>query len=136
MLNEACGMDVQLSGRVLVSMWKALGGLPTLPKQSKTTATLVLWLITKRCLVRLLFLIFTGNPTIGILKYKEKYYTFNTRDAAYSFAENPEHYINLIKEKAKKNAELIQLLELHQQFETLIPYSQVNVGNTCSYLGL
>lgn len=84
----------------------------------------------------MLFLIFTGNPTIGILKYKEKYYTFNTRDAAYSFAENPEHYINLIKEKAKKNAELIQLLELHQQFETLIPYSQVNVGDTCSYLGL
>ncbi|KAK7810958.1 hypothetical protein U0070_024295 [Myodes glareolus] len=81
-------------------------------------------------------LLLPGNPTIGILKYKEKYYTFNTRDAAYSFAENPEHYINLIKEKAKKNAELIQLLELHQQFETLIPYSQVNVGDTCSYLGL
>nr|XP_048276520.1 cilia- and flagella-associated protein 206 [Myodes glareolus]XP_048276521.1 cilia- and flagella-associated protein 206 [Myodes glareolus]XP_048276522.1 cilia- and flagella-associated protein 206 [Myodes glareolus] len=70
-------------------------------------------------------LLLPGNPTIGILKYKEKYYTFNTRDAAYSFAENPEHYINLIKEKAKKNAELIQLLELHQQFETLIPYSQM-----------
>jgi hypothetical protein len=60
------------------------------------------------------------------LKYKDNYYTFNTRDAAYSFAENPEHYINLIKEKAKKNAELIQLLELHQQFETLVPYSQVS----------
>ncbi|XP_041523729.1 cilia- and flagella-associated protein 206 isoform X2 [Microtus oregoni] len=70
-------------------------------------------------------LLLPGNPTIGILKYKEKYYTFNTRDAAHSFAENPEHYINLIKEKAKKNAELIQLLELHQQFETLIPYSQM-----------
>ncbi|XP_041523279.1 cilia- and flagella-associated protein 206-like [Microtus oregoni] len=70
-------------------------------------------------------LLLPGNPTIGILKYKEKYYTFNTRDAAHSFAENPEHYINLIKEKAKKNAELIQLLELHQQFETLIPYSQL-----------
>eukprot|EP00073_Rattus_norvegicus_P046875 XP_017449023.1 PREDICTED: UPF0704 protein C6orf165 homolog isoform X4 [Rattus norvegicus] len=70
-------------------------------------------------------LLLPGNPTIGILKYKEKYYTFNSRDAAYSFAENPDHYINLIKEKAKKNAELIQLLELHQQFETLIPYSQV-----------
>ncbi|KAM6186570.1 cilia- and flagella-associated protein 206 [Rhynchocyon petersi] len=70
-------------------------------------------------------LLLPGNPSIGILKYKEKYYTFNTRDAAYLFAENPEKYIDLIKEKAKKNAELIQLLELHQQFETLIPYSQV-----------
>ncbi|XP_073934549.1 cilia- and flagella-associated protein 206 isoform X4 [Castor canadensis] len=72
-------------------------------------------------------LLLPGNPTIGILKYKDNYYTFNTRDAAYSFAENPEHYINLIKEKAKKNAELIQLLELHQQFETLVPYSQANL---------
>ncbi|XP_020945434.1 cilia- and flagella-associated protein 206 isoform X2 [Sus scrofa] len=70
-------------------------------------------------------LLLPGNPAIGILKYKEKYYTFNTRDAAYSFAENPENYIDSITEKAKKNAELIQLLELHQQFETLIPYSQM-----------
>ncbi|XP_045354936.1 cilia- and flagella-associated protein 206 isoform X4 [Leopardus geoffroyi] len=70
-------------------------------------------------------LLLPGNPAIGILKYKEKYYTFNTRDAAYLFAESPENYIDLIKEKAKKNAELIQLLELHQQFETLIPYSQM-----------
>ncbi|XP_053447796.1 cilia- and flagella-associated protein 206 isoform X4 [Nycticebus coucang] len=72
-------------------------------------------------------LLLPGNPAIGILKYKEKYYTFNTRDAAYSFAENPENYIDLVREKAKKNAELIQLLELHQQFETLIPYSQANL---------
>ncbi|XP_023390596.1 cilia- and flagella-associated protein 206 isoform X4 [Pteropus vampyrus] len=70
-------------------------------------------------------LLLPGNPAIGILKHKEKYYTFNNRDAAYSFAENPENYIDIIKEKAKKNAELIQLLELHQQFETLIPYSQM-----------
>ncbi|XP_029079153.1 cilia- and flagella-associated protein 206 isoform X4 [Monodon monoceros] len=72
-------------------------------------------------------LLLPGNPAIGILKHKEKYYTFNTRDAAYSFAENPENYIDKIREKAKKNAELIQLLELHQQFETLIPNSQANL---------
>ncbi|XP_005684758.1 PREDICTED: UPF0704 protein C6orf165 homolog isoform X2 [Capra hircus] len=70
-------------------------------------------------------LLLPGNPSIGILKYKDKYYTFNTRDAAYSFAENPENYIDIIREKAKKNAELIQLLELHQQFETFIQYSQM-----------
>ncbi|XP_072822461.1 cilia- and flagella-associated protein 206-like [Vicugna pacos] len=74
-------------------------------------------------------LLLPGNPAIGILKYKEKYYTFNTRDAAYSFAENPENYIDIIREKAKKNAELIQLLELHQQFETLIPCSQMKDVN-------
>lgn len=70
-------------------------------------------------------LLLPGNQAIGILKYKEKYYTFNTRDAAYAFAENPDKYINLITEKAKKHAELIQLLELHQQFETLIPCSEL-----------
>uniref|UniRef100_A0A673THY1 Cilia- and flagella-associated protein 206 n=1 Tax=Suricata suricatta TaxID=37032 RepID=A0A673THY1_SURSU len=72
-------------------------------------------------------LLLPGNAAIGILKYKEKYYTFNTRHAAYLFAESPEKYIDLIKEQAQKNAELIQLLELHQQFETLIPYSQANL---------
>ncbi|XP_039709012.1 cilia- and flagella-associated protein 206 isoform X3 [Pteropus medius] len=78
-------------------------------------------------------LLLPGNPAIGILKHKEKYYTFNNRDAAYSFAENPENYIDIIKEKAKKNAELIQLLELHQQFETLIPYSQANLHHKVTH---
>ncbi|XP_015983704.1 cilia- and flagella-associated protein 206 isoform X2 [Rousettus aegyptiacus] len=78
-------------------------------------------------------LLLPGNPAIGILKHKEKYYTFNNRDAAYSFAENPENYIDIIKEKAKKNAELIQLLELHQQFETLIPYSQANLRHKVTH---
>ena len=36
------------------------------------------------------------------------------------------NYIDIIREKAKRNAELIQLLELHQQFESLIQYSQVS----------
>ena len=35
-------------------------------------------------------------------------------------------YHTVIREKAKRNAELIQLLELHQQFESLIQYSQVS----------
>ncbi|XP_055981137.1 cilia- and flagella-associated protein 206 [Sorex fumeus] len=72
-------------------------------------------------------LLLPGNPAIGILKYKDMYYTFNTKEAAYLFSDNPEIYIDAIKEKAKKNAELIQLLELHQQFETLIPYSQMKI---------
>ncbi|XP_074166435.1 cilia- and flagella-associated protein 206 isoform X2 [Sminthopsis crassicaudata] len=68
-----------------------------------------------------------GNPTIGILKHKDRYYTFNSKEAAYAFADNPNKYIEMIGEKAKKSAELIQLLELHQQFETVIPYSQVKM---------
>ncbi|XP_004580460.2 cilia- and flagella-associated protein 206 isoform X1 [Ochotona princeps] len=74
-------------------------------------------------------LLLPGNPSIGILKYKEKYYTFSCRNAAYSFAENPETYIDIVKEKAQKNAELIQLLQLHRHFDTLIPYSQMRDVN-------
>ncbi|XP_007484364.2 cilia- and flagella-associated protein 206 [Monodelphis domestica] len=72
-------------------------------------------------------LLVPGNPAIGILKYKDRYYTFNSKEAAYTFAENPNKYIELIGEKAKKCAELIQLLELHQQFETMLPYPQVKI---------
>lgn len=34
-------------------------------------------------------------------------------------------YIRLVAEGAKKSPELIQLLELHTQFATITPYSQV-----------
>uniref|UniRef100_A0A8D0DW11 Cilia- and flagella-associated protein 206 n=1 Tax=Salvator merianae TaxID=96440 RepID=A0A8D0DW11_SALMN len=70
-------------------------------------------------------LLLPGNPSIGILKYREKYYAFSSKEAAYTFAENPEKYIKMITEKAKESAELIQLLQLHQQFESLAPYSQI-----------
>ncbi|XP_038617268.1 cilia- and flagella-associated protein 206 isoform X3 [Tachyglossus aculeatus] len=70
-------------------------------------------------------LLLPGNPAIGILKYKEKYYTFSSKKSASAFAQNPDQFIELIGERAKECAELIQLLELHQQFESLIPYSKV-----------
>ncbi|NWS04939.1 CF206 protein, partial [Motacilla alba] len=65
-----------------------------------------------------------GNPAIGILKHKEKYYVFSSKEAAYIFAEDPDKFIQLNIEKAKKYAELIQLLELHHQFEYLVPHAQ------------
>ncbi|NWT64497.1 CF206 protein, partial [Prunella himalayana] len=65
-----------------------------------------------------------GNPAIGILKHKEKYYVFSSKEAAYIFAQNPDKFIQLNVEKAKKYAELIQLLELHHQFEYLLPLAQ------------
>ncbi|XP_063773005.1 cilia- and flagella-associated protein 206 [Pseudophryne corroboree] len=66
----------------------------------------------------------TGNPSIGILKHRERYYVFSSKDDAYMFAQDPDHYINLIGEKAKQCAEMIQLLELYQQFASITPYSQ------------
>lgn len=75
------------------------------------------------------FLSFLGNPAIGILKHKEKYYVFSSKEAAYIFAEDPDKFIQLNIEKAKKYAELIQLLELHHQFEYLVPHAQVHTGH-------
>ncbi|NXU61741.1 CF206 protein, partial [Horornis vulcanius] len=65
-----------------------------------------------------------GNPAIGILKHKEKYYVFSSKEAAYIFAQDPAKFIQLNVEIAKKYAELIQLLELHHQFEYLVPHAQ------------
>ncbi|CAH2249410.1 cilia- and flagella-associated 206 isoform X2 [Pelobates cultripes] len=69
-------------------------------------------------------LLLPGNPDIGALKHRERYYIFSSKEAAYTFAQDPDHYIHLIGEKAKQCAELIQLLELHQQFASIAPYSQ------------
>ncbi|NWY01129.1 CF206 protein, partial [Nothoprocta ornata] len=65
--------------------------------------------------------ILPGNPAIGILKHRDRYYAFSSKEAAYAFAQNPDKSIELNTEKAKEHAELIQLLEIHHQFEYLAP---------------
>ncbi|NXT67503.1 CF206 protein, partial [Chaetops frenatus] len=69
-----------------------------------------------------------GNPAIGILKHKAKYYVFSSKEAAYIFARDPDTFIQLNIEKAKEYAELIQLLELRHQFEYLVPHAQARSG--------
>ncbi|XP_064411448.1 cilia- and flagella-associated protein 206 isoform X2 [Latimeria chalumnae] len=69
-----------------------------------------------------------GNPAIGILKYKENYYSFSSKEAAYAFANNPDKYITMTMEKAMQHAELIQLLELYQFFTSVTPHSEVRIG--------
>lgn len=73
-------------------------------------------------------LLLPGDPDVGILKHNEKYYVFSSKESASEFAKNPDKYISLIGEKAKQSAELIQLLELHQQFASITPYSQTKAG--------
>ncbi|NXH47394.1 CF206 protein, partial [Dicaeum eximium] len=73
-----------------------------------------------------------GNPAIGILKHKDKYYVFSSKEAAYTFAQDPDKFIQLNIEKAKKYAELIQLLELHHQFEYLVPHAQARRASKSS----
>jgi len=68
-------------------------------------------------------LLLPGNPDLGILQYKEKFYIFSSLMAAHTFAAEPAKYIDEVAEAAKKSPELIQLLELHQQFSSLSAYS-------------
>ncbi|XP_057268430.1 cilia- and flagella-associated protein 206 isoform X1 [Pezoporus wallicus] len=72
-----------------------------------------------------------GNPAVGILKHKEKCYVFTSKEAAYIFAQDPDKFIQLNVEKAKEYAELIHLLELHHQFEYLVPYAQARTPDKC-----
>ncbi|XP_068199095.1 cilia- and flagella-associated protein 206 isoform X2 [Antennarius striatus] len=60
-------------------------------------------------------LLLPGNPHIGVLKHKDKFYVFSSKDAAVKFAESPDDFIAEVEEKAKLSPELIQLLNLHQQ---------------------
>ncbi|NXX93073.1 CF206 protein, partial [Centropus bengalensis] len=60
-----------------------------------------------------------GNPAIGILKHKERYYAFSSKEAACLFAQDPDKFIELNIEKAKEHVELIQLLKLQHQFVRL-----------------
>ena len=69
-------------------------------------------------------LLLPSNPEIGVLRYKDHYYAFSSKEAATELAQNPEGFIRLVAEGAKKSPELIQLLELHTQFASITPYSQ------------
>ncbi|CAD5116297.1 DgyrCDS5203 [Dimorphilus gyrociliatus] len=65
-----------------------------------------------------------GIPEMGLLKYKDRYYCFCSHKNAAKFAENPEQYILECAQAAKRSPELIQLLELHNQFAAIAPYAQ------------
>lgn len=62
---------------------------------------------------------------MGVLKYKEKYYAFSSRSAAYEFVSKADEFISAAVETAKRQPELIQLLQLHQEFASVTPYSEV-----------
>lgn len=75
-------------------------------------------------LVRFDRLMLPANPEIGVLRYKEHYYAFSSKNAAEEFSQNPAEFVRLVAEAAKKSPELIQLLELHTQFASITPYTQ------------
>ncbi|KAL0967306.1 hypothetical protein UPYG_G00250550 [Umbra pygmaea] len=73
-------------------------------------------------------LLLQGNPSIGVLKHREKFYVFSSKEAAVVFGSKPDEYIANVAEVAKHSPELIQLLELHQQFACVTPYSEMQTG--------
>ncbi|XP_057209580.1 cilia- and flagella-associated protein 206 isoform X1 [Triplophysa rosa] len=73
-------------------------------------------------------LIVPGNPHVGVLKHREKFYAFSSRSAACEFASRADEYITAVAEMAKTSAELIQLLHLHQEFACVTPYAEMQSG--------
>ncbi|TRY84443.1 hypothetical protein DNTS_035810 [Danionella cerebrum] len=69
-------------------------------------------------------LVLPGDPNIGVLKHREKFYCFSSRSAAYAFASRADECLSEVLEKAKRTPELIQLLQLHREFNTHAPYSE------------
>ncbi|XP_018599039.1 cilia- and flagella-associated protein 206 [Scleropages formosus] len=65
-----------------------------------------------------------GNPSIGILKHRNKFYIFSSKEAACDFAANPDENIEQLAEIVRRSPELIQLLDLHHQFVCITPYSE------------
>ncbi|PAA67666.1 hypothetical protein BOX15_Mlig012917g1, partial [Macrostomum lignano] len=69
-------------------------------------------------------LLIPGNPSVGILHYRNNYFIFSSRKAAYEFANQPDEFITSVANTARRSPELIQILELHSQFAALTPHSQ------------
>ncbi|MFT7802891.1 putative UPF0704 protein [Arapaima gigas] len=68
-----------------------------------------------------------GNPNIGVLKHRNKFYVFSSKEAACDFASCPDENIEQVAEIVRQSPELIQLLELHHQFGGFTPFSEVSM---------
>ncbi|XP_054900482.1 cilia- and flagella-associated protein 206 isoform X2 [Poeciliopsis prolifica] len=76
-------------------------------------------------------LLLPGNPSIGVLEHKERFYAFSSREAALAFASSPDNFVAQVAEKSKFFPELFQLLKLHQQLpSTRSSYSEREAGQS------
>ncbi|XP_047244887.1 cilia- and flagella-associated protein 206 isoform X2 [Girardinichthys multiradiatus] len=73
-------------------------------------------------------LLLPGNPFIGVLKHKERFYAFSSKEAALTFASCPDDFVTEVAEKSKCFPELFQLLKLHQQLSCEHPSSETEPG--------
>jgi len=68
------------------------------------------------------FLLLPSNTNIGVLQYNNNFYVFSSARAAHDFVANIQANLARIINVAKRNPELIQLLEMHNQFRTISQY--------------
>lgn len=91
-------------------------------KFRRVTKISVIWTV-----IFYFILFFAGNPHIGLLKHKEKLYTFSSREAALTFASCPDKFISEVLERAKLSPELLQLLRLQQHVSGVSAGSEVTL---------
>ena len=60
-----------------------------------------------------------GTSSIGILCYDEEFYVFSSSQAATEFANNIDEMIGMISDRARVSTELINLVQLQRQFQSL-----------------
>lgn len=54
-----------------------------------------------------------GNPNIGIVLHKNRYYTFTTTEALKAWCTSPDGYILQALQLARKKVELVSFLQLY-----------------------
>lgn len=56
-----------------------------------------------------------GNKEVGYVKFRDKYYSFSSKEAASEFLKNPQKYLDGVIDTARQNPELIYLLQLEDK---------------------
>lgn len=56
-----------------------------------------------------------GNPNIGVVLYKDRYYAFSTPDAIKAWCTSPDGFIMQALQLARKKVELIYFLQLYDE---------------------
>ncbi|XP_057340180.1 cilia- and flagella-associated protein 206-like [Microplitis mediator] len=75
-----------------------------------------------------------GNPNIGIVKWRARYFAFSSDYAASQFGKDPNRYMYEALDFVRKNPEYIRLFNLHEDIE-LAKYSHVGTRFTGNYIG-
>lgn len=71
-------------------------------------------------------LLIPGSSQIGILCYEEDFYVFSSAEAAEKFSSDIERFISKISNRARVSTELINLVQLQRQFQSLANQNSMN----------